>query len=87
MLQIVTSILIKNNWNISCISKVIKKNPFCEYSDKLFLKDVKMDGFWVGHSVMKPVGVESFKRKKYIKEGCKEKNDNFDMDILEKGAL
>ena len=36
---------------------------------------------------MKPVDVESFQRIKYIKERCREKNNNFDMEILEEADL
>ena len=36
---------------------------------------------------MKPVYSESFQIIKDIKEGGKEKNDDFDMDILEEGAI
>ena len=46
-----------------------------------------MDNHWVGHSAMKPVDAESFQIRQDIKEVDDEKNDNFDMEILEKGAL
>ena len=46
-----------------------------------------MDNHWVGHSVMKPVDAEFFQRRKYIKDGGDMKNDNFDMKILEEGAI
>ena len=36
---------------------------------------------------MKPVDAESFQWRKYIKEGGKDKNDNFDMEILEEGYI
>ena len=42
-----------------------------------------MDSHWVGHLVMKLVNDELFQRRNYIKEGGDEKNDDFDMDILE----
>ena len=42
-----------------------------------------MDSHWVGHLVMKLVNYELFQRRNDIKEGGDEKNDDFDMDILE----
>ena len=36
---------------------------------------------------MKPVDADSFQIRKYARERGKEKNDDFDMDILEEGDL
>ena len=36
---------------------------------------------------MKPVDAESFWRRNETKEGGKEKNDDFDMEIIEEGVL
>ena len=44
-----------------------------------------MDNHWVGHSLMKQVDSKSFQRRKDTKEGGDDKNDDFDMEILEKG--
>ena len=65
----------------------IKKNPFCTYSEEYFLKDGKNYNHWVGHSVTKPVDIEYFQIKKYIKEGGYDKYDDFDIYIGEKCAL
>ena len=54
---------------------------------KYSLKVGKMDNFWVGHSVVKPVYAESFQRRKDIKKGGDGENDDFDMEILVEGAL
>ena len=60
-----------------------KKKFFCTSSEKLFLKDGKFDNIWFGHLVVKPVDFQSFQRIKYIKERGEEKNDVFDMEVLE----
>ena len=78
---------IEKNWNISCLSNVIKNNLFCTSSEKLFLKDVKINNHWVGPSVVKPVDVESFQINKDIKEGGKEKNYDFYMYTIEESPL
>ena len=64
-----------------------KKKTFCTSSGKCFQKCVKNDNNWAGHSVVKPVDAESFQRIKHIKQGGDNKNYDFDMDILEEGAL
>ena len=46
-----------------------------------------MGNHWVVNPVIKPVDAESFQRIKYENEGGNEKNDDFDMDILEEGYL
>ena len=64
-----------------------KKKPFCMASNKLFLKDVLQDSCWVSHSVMKSVGAVEFQKIKSMREGKNDKSDNFEMGILDKGAL
>ena len=46
-----------------------------------------MDTHWVGYSVIIPVDAEYFLKRKDIQEVGDKKNDDFDMDILEKGYL
>ena len=64
--------------------KWLKIIPFL-HMQKILSEGWKMDNHWIGlSSVMKPVDAASFKRIKYTKEGGDRKNDEFDMDILEK---
>ena len=42
---------------------------------------------WVGHSVMKPVDDVAFQKRKALREGNNEKSKNFEIDILDEGAL
>ena len=62
------------NWNILYLSNVIKI---------IFFVHIQKE--WVRHSVMKPGDSDSFQMRKYIKVGGKNKCDDFDTDILEKG--
>ena len=69
------------------VKRDTKNNPFCKSSEKLSLKGWNFDNGWVGHSVMKPVDVELFyKKKRHQRRRWGEKND-FDTEILEEGAL
>ena len=86
IIKIGTYIFIEKNWNISCLSNLIK-NPFCTFLGKLFLKDGKIDNHWVGPSLKKLVYAEWFQRRKDTKKGGEEKNDDFDIDIIEEFAL
>ena len=54
-----------------------KKIPFCMSYKKLFLKDGLQDNHWVGQSSMKWVD----------RWGKNDERDNFEMDILDEGAL
>ena len=64
-----------------------KKNPYFISSTKLFLKDILQDNHWVGHSVMKPVVAVLFHKIISMGEGNNYESDNFEMDILDEGAL
>ena len=64
-----------------------KKNPYFISSTKLFLKDILQDNHWVGHSVMKPVVAVLFHKIISMREGNNYESDNFEMDILDEGAL
>ena len=72
----------RGKWNMSHLSNVIKGTCIVNLQKK-----GKTDNHWVGQSVMKPVDAESFKRRKYTKEVGGEKHNNFDMEILDEGAL
>ena len=56
-------------------------------SNKLFLEYVLQDSPCFGHSVMKPVDYMVFQKRKATREGKNDKNENFEMEILDKGAL
>ena len=64
-----------------------KKNPYFISSTKLFLKYILQDNHWVGHSVMKPVVAVLFHKIISMREGNNYESDNFEMDILDEGAL
>ena len=66
---------------------MIQKNFRFVHLQIFFANDRNFDNHWVGHSVMKPVDAESFQRRKGIKGGHKDINDNFYMEIMGKGAL
>ena len=64
---------------MSCLLNAIWKESLLCILIEGILKDEHFDNNWVGHSVMKSVDVEPFKRGKGINEGGKEKKDYFDM--------
>ena len=64
-----------------------KKNPFRMYSNKFFLKDSLHYNHWFGHSVIKPVDVVVFQKRKALREGINYKIDKFVMYMLDEGEL
>ena len=54
---------------------------------KLFLKYGLQDNNWVGHSVMKPVDDMEFQKIRSMMEGNDYKRDNFEMEIIDEGAI
>ena len=57
------------------------------YSTKIFIKDDLKNNHWVGHSVVKPVGVVAFQKIKAMREGKNDESKNFEMGIIDEGAL
>ena len=64
-----------------------KKTPFCMFSNQLFLKDGLHNNNWVGNSVIKHVDATELKKRKAPRERTNEKSNNFEMEIIDKGAL
>ena len=64
-----------------------KKTLFCISSDNFFLKYGLQYNHWVGHSVKITVDTVEFKKRKALWEGKNGESDNFDMEILDEGAL
>ena len=64
-----------------------KKTPFLMSSNKLFLKYGLKDSHWVGQSLMKSVYFVVFQKRKATRKDKNDKSDNFEMEILDEGAL
>ena len=59
---------------------------FMKYS-RLFLKYGLEENHWVGHSVMKPVDVVAFQKRKAPREVINDWGENFEIDIFDEIAL
>ena len=57
------------------------------YSNKLFVKDDLKYNHWVGHYVINPVYAVAFQKRKETIERLDESSENFEMEILDEGAL
>ena len=64
-----------------------KKTPFYMSSNKLFLKYCLQDNHWVGNAVIKPVDSVEFQKRKSLRKVNNDKSDNFEMEIIDEGAL
>ena len=57
------------------------------YYNKFFLKYGLKYNDWVGHSVMKPADTMASQKIKRTREGKNDESDNFEMEIIDEGAL
>ena len=64
-----------------------KKNPFCMYYNKFFLKYCIHDNHWIGHSVMKQVDDVEFHKRWLFREGNNGKSYNYEMEIMDEGVI
>ena len=64
-----------------------KRTPFYMSSNRSFLKDSIDGNNWLGKPAMKTVDDVAFKKRKETREGKNDKNDNFEMMIIDEGVL
>ena len=80
----------QNHWEkleyVAPLKRYTKKTPFCMSYSKFFLTYGLQDNHWVGHALMKPVDATSFQKRQALREGNNDESENFEMDILDKGA-
>ena len=71
------------------LKRYTKKTPFCMSSNKFFLRYRYglQDSYWVGNSLMKTVDSVAFQKRKAMREFNNDESNNFEMEILDEGAL
>ena len=68
------------------LNAILRRINFLCILIRFFLNGIQ-DNHWIGPSVMKPVDDVVFQKIKLMGEGNNDENNNFDIDILDEGAL
>ena len=76
-----------NKWNMSCHLNSILRRLHFVFILTNFFKYGLQDNHCVGYSVMKLVDYVAFQKIESMREGNNDESNNFEMEILDEGAL